>query len=274
MRLAVLGAGDYGTALGGVLAENGHEVRYYDVKLEKGEGGSLANVSTWAEIEVLAIPSEAVPSILKELPKNKPLIITTKGFLTERAFLDFKDFMVLSGPGFAKDIKLKRKTRLTATDERIEELFRTEYLSFDYTKDRRGVLMCGGLKNVYAILGGFLGVRPEKAGYEEFIDEVFGERREILVLNGAEGETVDLECGRGDLVLTCALPSRNYEFGLNLRRDWSDKDNGDSSIQTKMVKLNKTVEGVSAIKRLREGELKISEGAKKLKEAMRITELG
>ena len=34
-KVAVIGAGAYGTALGGILAENGHDIDYYDPEKEK-----------------------------------------------------------------------------------------------------------------------------------------------------------------------------------------------------------------------------------------------
>ena len=84
-----------------------------------------------AKYIVLCVPSKAAPYLLPYLPKNKPLIVATKGILSDKAFDDFKDYMVLSGPGFADDIKAAKNTKLTATDDRIIELFETNYLTFD-----------------------------------------------------------------------------------------------------------------------------------------------
>ena len=68
----------------------------------------------------------------------------------------------------------------------------------------------------------------------------------ILKANGAEPETVDLVCGKGDLKITCAYPSRNFEFGDKL------KDNPD-------YQPEKTVEGISALKKIKRGEIVIPE---------------
>ena len=35
MKIAILGAGAFGTALGGILADNGYDIDYYDPKIEK-----------------------------------------------------------------------------------------------------------------------------------------------------------------------------------------------------------------------------------------------
>ncbi len=248
MKIAVIGAGAFGTALGGILAEKGHDIDYYDSKVEREK---LSDVLKGAKLIVLAVPSKAVPYLLPHLPKNIPMIVATKGILSESVFNEFNDFMVLSGPGFADDIKGHKQTILTATDIRVIELFQTGYLSFDYTDDCQGVLMCGALKNVYALLAGILGLERDSAEWVEFIDEVVTEMREVLAANGGKRETVDLVCGVGDLRLTCGLPSRNYEFGSILRRDPT-------------AKPEKTVEGISALNKIKRGEIKVPAAAKNL----------
>ena len=250
MKIAVLGAGAFGTALGKVLTENGHEVDYYDPKLSNK---TLAEVLAPAEIMVLAIPSEFLGEFLPLLPKDRPLIVATKGILGGEALADFDDWMVLSGPGFADDIKAKKPTKLTATDARIVELFETDYLRFDSTDDKRGVLLCGALKNVYAILAGNLDLKPGTLEHERFLDEAAAEMAKILAANGAKPETVKLVCGIGDLRLTCYYPSRNYEFGQTLR------------VNPEAVP-EKTVEGFSALKKIKQGAILLPKSTPLLEE--------
>ena len=109
MKIAMLGAGAFGTALGGILAGKGHDIDYYDSKVEKER---LSDVLQKAKYIVLCIPSKAVPYLLPYIPKDIPLIIATKGILNDAPFKEFKDYMVLSGPGFANDIKAQKKTNL------------------------------------------------------------------------------------------------------------------------------------------------------------------
>ena len=250
MKIAVLGAGAFGTALGGILADKGYDIDYYDSRLEREK---LSDVLADAKYIVLCVPSKAAPYLLPYLPKNKPLIVATKGILSDKVFADFKDFMVLSGPGFADDIKAAKKTKLTATDDRIIELFGTDYLTFDKTHDKRGVLMCGALKNVYAILAGLEELEPNTKEHARFLTDVSEEMKALLSANSAQPETVDLVCGKGDLKITCAYPSRNYEFGRILRK------NPDAEPE-------KTVEGISALKRIKRGEIIVPAEAIKLKE--------
>lgn len=252
MKIAILGAGAFGTALGEILAGKGYDIDYYDSKIERE---NLSEVVSNASCIVLAVPSEAAPYLLPYLPKEKPLIIATKGFLDDHNFKDFADYMVLSGPGFAVDIKQGKETHLTCTDSRVEELFGTEFLDFDFTSDTRGVLMCGALKNVYALYAGILGLEPGTEKHEQYLTEVAEEMQALLSANGASPETVDLRCGEGDLRLTCALPSRNYEFGLILRENPG-------------AKPEKTVEGLTALKKIKRGEIKVPETCVKLKRSM------
>ncbi len=256
MKIAILGAGAFGTALGGILAEKGYDIDYYDSRFEQEK---LSDALMNAKYIVLCVPSKIAPFLLPYLPKNKPLIIATKGILSAKTFNRFSDYMALSGPGFAVDIKAQKPTKLTATDDRIIELFSTEYLSFDKTKDINGVLMCGALKNVYAIGAGILNLRAGTKKHQKYLDEVAEEMKSVLDTNEAQAKTVDLVCGVGDLKITCDLPSRNYEFGQMLSK------NPDAQPE-------KTVEGVSALKRIKRGEIKVPENAKILHELMRSSD--
>jgi len=255
MKIAIMGAGAYGTALGGILAEKGYDIDYYDPKLYKEP---LAQVVDKAAFVVLVAPSFALPYLLPHLPRKVPLIVATKGILDMRQIGGFDDVMALSGPGFADDMKAHAKTVLTATDARVIELFSTDYLSFDYTADLYGVLLCGALKNVYAVLAGMSEFEAGSPEWEEFISLVCGEMKAILKANGADPMTVNLVCGVGDLRLTCNYPSRNYEFGRILRAQ-------------PHAEPKKTVEGISTLAKLRRGELVIPEAAVQLRQLIEIS---
>ena len=95
-KVAVIGAGAYGTALGGILAENGYDIDYYDPEKEKER---LKDVVGEADTILLSLPSNVVMRLLSHLPKNRFLVIASKGFLAEKPFLEFSDWAVLSGAG-------------------------------------------------------------------------------------------------------------------------------------------------------------------------------
>lgn len=244
MRVAMLGAGAFGTVLGNVLTENGHVVKYYDPAL----GTILEDVLDGAEVMVLCVPSHVAPKLLPFLPVDLPLIVTTKGFLSDDVFSRFKNVMVLSGPGFAKDIADHKETLLTATNDLIPQLFENEYMKFDHSDDVKGVLMCGALKNVYAIEAGFRGFDVSSEEMRQFIEIAADEMALTLGKNGANPDTVKCACGIGDLILTCSPDSRNFEFGSNLAKD-------------SKYKPEKTLEGVSALKRILEGAILVPETA-------------
>ena len=145
MKIAVLGAGAYGTALGSVLAGKGYDVDYYDTRLGRER---LSDVLEDAKTVVLSVPSEIATRLLPHLLKDRFLIVATKGFLTDEVFKEFRDWTVLSGAAFAADLRGGLEAKLTATDPRVMEMFQAENLRFDETSDRKGVLLCGALKNV------------------------------------------------------------------------------------------------------------------------------
>ena len=252
MKIAILGAGAFGTALGGVLADNGYDIDYYDPKIEKE---NFSNVIKGAKYILLASPSEAVPHLLPHIPKSVPLIIATKGLFGNKQFSAFKDCMVISGPGFADDIKQGKQTYFTITDDRLLELFKADYIEFDKTTDVNGVLMCGALKNIYAIQAGYLGLKRDTLAWKEYIVNAVGEMKSILALNGAEASTVDSYCGISDLELTCGYPSRNFEYGDLLRQDTN-------------YKPQKTVEGLSALKKVKRGDINVPDDAFIMKDLM------
>ena len=252
LKIAILGAGAYGMALGGVLAENEHQISYYDpMKFNI----SLDDALKRADAMLLAVPSNAVIELIKLLPKTRPLIVATKGFLSKEIFNEFDELMIISGPGFAEDIAKHRPTKLTTTDMRVINWMSTDYLTFDITSDVDGVLMCGALKNVYAILAGMRKLVPGFPEWKDYLKIAAEEMCMILEANGASPKTVALACGVGDLAATCTPKSRNFQYGEALAR-------GTQSVS------NDTLEGVETLKRIRDGGLKIPDDAVNLKEIL------
>ena len=157
------------------------------------------------------------------------------------------------------DIKAKKRVRLTATDKRVAKLFEADSIQFDFTDDKLGVLMCGALKNVYAIRAGELGLKSNTKKKEEYIYSAVKEMAAILYENRAEPKTVRLACGMKDLTLTCGPNSRNYQFGQALRT------------RVKMD-IRTTVEGLAAIHRIKQGEISVPESANILKTILEESE--
>lgn len=252
MRITVLGAGAFGSALGHILESKKHEITYFSPNMDITMEEALKD----AEMVLLTVPSKALPEVLPNIDKKLPMIIATKGILDYDIFDVFEDTMVLSGPGFAADIEKHLKTKLTTTDPRVRDLFETDWLKFDMTADVKGVLMCGALKNIYAIYAGSHNLKPGTDAHEKFLKTCAEEMKADLFENGANPKTVDLVCGKGDLKLTCDYPSRNYEFGQKL-------------IENPDYQPEKTVEGVTALKKVKDGAIKIPKSAIFLKELIK-----
>ncbi len=219
MKIAVLGAGAFGSALGGILEEKGKEVEYFDPY--KFPERKLGEVLRFSQAIVLAIPAENLDEVLAEFPSfgfKKPLIVATKGLLSLESFKKFRQVEFISGPAFASQLREQREVNLTITGEIAEHLFKTGFIHFDRTKDNLGVIYSGSLKNIFAVEAGFRRLEPETIEFEQFIFKALEEMENFLEENGARRETAKLACGEGDLRLTCSSEeSRNYRFGNSLR---------------------------------------------------------
>ena len=252
-RIGILGAGAYGAAMAGVLRENGHRVKFYDpVKLPKI---TLAEVADWAEILLLATPAKTVKSLVKTLPKDKPLLVATKGLMSLRLYEKFNYFELISGPGFADDIRKRKKTKLTVAAPDVstgkplaEALLETSYLKFDRTEDLTGVALLSGLKNIYAIDSGRRGLKFDTPEFNAYIRDALKETQRFLLYNGGFVETVRLSAGVGDFVLTCGSNrSRNYQFGETLKLMQRGSNSRKSAAKfAKTYLKTTTVEGVFA----------------------------
>ena len=248
MKITFLGAGVFGTALSNVAKYNGHEVKLYDpIKYPKT---TLSSAISGADLVVYAAPSEKIDEILPQLDQDTPLICASKGFLSAKPFARFKKFSVLSGAAFAHDIEnilnpsradsqttIIKNIVLTATSDLSEQIFSTENITIEYTDDIIGVLLCGALKNIYAIGAGIYGGDEVSRTY---LENVITEMITILQNNHAKKETLLLSCGATDLVLTCSPRSRNFSFGRALKSQ-------DKSLLHEFVSKN-TIEGLSLIK--------------------------
>ena len=235
MKVTFLGAGLYGEALGKMAESNDHEVKYYDPF--KFPGVELAEAVSEAEAVVYVAPALAYPEILPGLSRETPLILASKGFVSMAPFADFKNFSVLSGAAFAEDlVEGDHQVRLTASSELSEQIFTTDFLTIEFCKDAKGIMLCGALKNVYAIGAGIL---MDKEHPEQYFSEAFLEMQDVLKANGCEEDTATLSCGLPDLILSSTPDGRNFRFGKEIRNHPSSK-----------VEPAGTVEGLTVIESL------------------------
>lgn len=239
MNVTFLGAGAFGTALGEIAEENGNTVSFYDpIKYPEK---SLKEAVNNAEVIVYTAPSDQYQKLLKDLPKDIPLICASKGFLSLEPFKDFEDFSALGGAAFAEDFEAIKDgedthgrvfLQLTASSPISETLFTTDYLHIQYTEDVKGILLCGALKNVYAIGAGLYGdesADDDIMAFQGFLSEVIHEFISVLDANGSSKDILLLSCGAEDLMLSCTPDSRNFRFGRALKNH--DKKEKDATIE-------------------------------------------
>ena len=145
-RIAVLGAGAWGTALARLLGHNGHTVRLWARSAEHAAAlaadgmnarhlpgaalgpavrptSDLASALDGADAVVLAVPVRATDALLAALPKPRAVISCAKGFvdaqltrLSQRveAHHPGVPVAVLSGPNLAAEIGRDRPAAATA----------------------------------------------------------------------------------------------------------------------------------------------------------------
>ena len=200
MKIAILGAGAYGQVLGKLATLGGHEVVFYDpYKLpEQTLGAATKN----AALVIYAAPAEAAEQLVPNLPLGVPLVCA------------------LGGAGFAEDFtallngKVTEPIWLTTSSHLAAEVLAHKGVEFEFTDDTLGIMLCGALKNVYALGAGLLGGHES----DSYLQIATSEMAQILALNAADPATAQLACGAADLKLTCTPRSRNFLFGQKIAR--------------------------------------------------------
>lgn len=241
MKIAILGAGAYGRALGKIVSNNGHDLAFYDPKVCPDV--SLEQATKDCDAIIVCIPSNFLPSFIEDYPddlKSKPTFLASKGLGDAKIFKDFSNFAVLSGPSFAQEIMDGKQSMLTATNQLAVEIFANQQIEIEVCQDLQGVILCGSLKNAYAIGAGFNS--DSENAVAALIVKAHAETRAYLLNHGANPDTAELACGIGDLILTCSSEtSRNFTCGKKLHSGQNLDD-----ILTEL----QTVEGINALHEL------------------------
>ncbi len=254
MRIAVIGAGAFGTALAVTLQAAGRDAvlvgrdvatmrdtrttpRLPGVMLDPGlEITDDAAVLMQADIVLLAVSSQAIGPVLVANATRlagKPCIACCKGIdletllgptATIAATVPDAIAAVLTGPSFATDIARGLPTALTLAcadadaGAAVQAALSTPVLRLYRTTDVTGAELGGAFKNVVAIgCGAAMGAGLGESARAALMTRGFAEMRRVAVALGAQAETLDGLSGLGDLALTCTSDqSRNYRFGRAL----------------------------------------------------------
>ena len=246
MRVSVLGAGAWGTALAKIAADNGNEVTLWarDAALlaqiaEKGENdrylAGLSLPSFWSlesnlkeacagrEILVVAVPSKGFREVLSLIGDFKgPVVTVTKGIefesgLTMSGVLDSElpsaTVVALSGPTIAREVAQGMPAAGVAASEeleaakRVQELFHRPTFRVYTSPDVLGVELGGALKNVIAVAAGVVdGLGFGDNSKSALLTRGIAEIRRLGVAAGAKPDTFTGLSGLGDLTVTCFSP--------------------------------------------------------------------
>ena len=243
MRVTIIGAGAWGTALGLIAQQNSHEVtlwghnathlastaavrvneRYLPgVPLPEGIRfePDLPTAMTGAEVAVLAVPSKAFRELATQLAGYPGLIVSvTKGIEREsgltmcgvlaqaapRALL-----AALSGPSLAHEVARGVPTAVVAAGDQpesarlVQTLFHRPAFRVYTGTDLLGVELGGALKNVIAIAAGVCdGLGLGDNSKAALITRGVAEMSRLGVSCGARAETFAGLGGLGDLTVTC-----------------------------------------------------------------------
>jgi glycerol-3-phosphate dehydrogenase (NAD(P)+) len=243
MKVTVIGAGAWGTALARLLHQNGYEVtlwahnpdcleqirrtgineRYLPgIELPRAcrLESNLSNAASGAQAVVIAVPSKYFREVTRGLPDFAGLAVSvTKGIEHEtgltmsevlRETMPQATASALSGPTLALEVARGIPGAIVAANENeeqarlVQRLFHCNTLRVYTSTDPIGVQLGGAIKNVLAIAAG----TSDGLGFGDnskaaLVTRAIVEMRRLGVACGAQPETFSGLSGVGDLVVTC-----------------------------------------------------------------------
>ena len=235
MKISVIGAGKWGSALFHALSQNNDCVISSRTPRDMPNFVSLEEALK-SELLVVTVPSQAVSGWLKRYYKDngQKILVASKGI--ETATLRFlneiyegcvkrENLAFLSGPTFAKEIESGLPCALVINSlnkdlaEEISGIF-PKFIKAYTSSDVIGAEVAGAYKNVIAIAGGICdGLGLGNNARASLISRGLVEMARFGQIFGARIETFLGLSGAGDLFLTASSPlSRNYRVGLGLAR--------------------------------------------------------
>ncbi len=256
MKIGVVGAGAWGTALAQVAAAEGEEVLLWAREPEVVEAinrthenslflrgvplsHSIRATDDLVHLEqcgafLIVAPAQYLRSVLGGLSApGKPLVLCAKGIEDATGLLMHEvarevqpdsPIAVLSGPTFAHEVAAGLPTAVTLAvedrelGERLVARIARPFFRPYLSDDIAGAEVGGAVKNVLAIACGVVeGRRLGLNARAALISRGFAEMTRFGLAKGARAETLAGLAGLGDLVLTCSsTSSRNFSLGKGI----------------------------------------------------------
>lgn len=245
-KIAIIGYGELGKAIHKLLKNKSDLI--VDIWDKKYHESKLSGVISSANIIFICVPSwcvrGALESIKKYLSKKALVVCLAKGIepaphsggkdktlktmdvvLQDELSVD-QPFSILSGSMLAEELMSGKNgfAALASKNKKdffiISDVFNKTNLKVKYSKDLRGIALCGVLKNIYALgLGICDGLNLGSNAKGKLAGEAVKEMAEIVKYLGGKKESVLSEAGLSDLIATAFSSfSRNREVGEELAK--------------------------------------------------------
>lgn len=222
---------------------------------------NLQETIAGADVIFVSIPSKSVRQVMEglvsEVKPHQVLVSSTKG-IEPGQFLLMSQVLkeifpensvaVISGPNLAKEIAKKELAATVVACENsevrraLQEVLSCEYFRVYASNDLYGVELGGALKNIYAIVSGFVAALGLGENTKSMIiTRSLAEMSRFAVAMGANPLTFLGLAGVGDLVVTCMSPlSRNYRVGYAI--------GSGQSLEESVDDLGEVAEGVNTLR--------------------------
>ena len=247
-KIGIIGYGELGRAIHGLL--RAREDLVIDAWDKKDKENKLNTIVSSVEVVFLCVPSwcvrEALESIRKYISKKVLVVCLSKGIesvglstvagkgrvlktmdvVLKEVLGPNQHFAILGGPMLAEELaSSKRGFAVFASKHNkdfhiISDIFHKTNLKVKYSRDLRGVALCGVLKNIYALgLGICDGLNLGSNAKGELTLEAVKEMIMITEYLGGGKRSALGEAGMGDLIATAFSNfSRNREVGETLAK--------------------------------------------------------
>ncbi len=271
-RVAVIGAGAWGTALALVAARAGQNVTLWARDPQRAAQINRTRINPRlpgvelppeititatlprTDIALLTVPLQHLRGVLAELPPCGMLVDCAKGVETGTHKLPLEILAelapnaahaVLSGPNFAHEVARGQPAASVIAAENAEvrisvmQALATPQFRLYGNDDPIGAQLGGAAKNVIAIASGAaIGAGLGENARAALITRGLAEITRMVVASGGQAATAAGLTGLGDLLLTCTgASSRNFRLGLALGQG--------STMQAAIAASNGVAEGVA-----------------------------